>query len=106
MPTVHYMKRGFYSHHGLPLPQVYITSMKNAQRKKNTSACTQAAAITTGGTTPPAQETAPQTDKQTISALIVPRSPPATIMRTILENSPSGITISARGATSRAMLSF
>ena len=54
MPTVHYMKRGFFRQHGLPLSQVHLTATKNAQLKKNTSACTQAATRTTGETTAPA----------------------------------------------------
>ena len=54
MRTVHYMRRSFFSKPGLTLPQTDRIGMKQFQ-KENTSAYAQAATITTGETTAPAQ---------------------------------------------------
>ena len=61
MPTVHYMKRGFFRRRGLALPHTSLKNMKTSKYKKNKIACTQkTATMPAGRTTPHTQETASQ----------------------------------------------
>ena len=78
MLTVHYMKRGFFRRHGLALPHASLTNMKTSKYKKNKISSTQTTAImAVGPTTPPAQETASQPNRQALPAIQVPAQPAA-----------------------------
>ena len=103
MPTVHYMKRSFFSKHGLPLPQTHHIAMKQAH-KENTSAYAQAATRTTGKTTAPAQKII-YTDIQTSVAPRIARPQPPIIKRTSPDGRPAG-TKNSPSATTRRFISF